>query len=92
MAKIIHFLGGENPPQRISFRLLTTSTRLAALFIVPAYSGAILSFILHPVVKLPFNNVKEFVEDGSYQLGYPALMLNLFFLSRVRKLNNSFKL
>lgn len=65
-----NFLGGSETPKKTSFKIVSAATRLAALFLVPAYTGAILSFIMTPKIELPFMNVKEFVEDGAYKLGY----------------------
>lgn len=89
--KIINFgfflTGGDDDPQNFSLRLVTIAMRIVALFIVPAYTGALLSFILTPSIKLPFENVQEFVEDGTYKAGYVHSMgFELQFL-----VNNFFK-
>lgn len=63
---------GSDDPEAKSIRLIIILTRLTALFIVPAYSAFLLSFILHPNVKLPFKDIKGFVQDGSYQFGFDA--------------------
>lgn len=46
------------------------TTRLAALFIVPAYSAFILTFILYPDARLPFTDIKGLVQDGSYKIAF----------------------
>ena len=48
------------------------ANRIVALFLVPAYSGAIMSFIVYPNIKLPFRDVRGLVEDGSYKMAYDA--------------------
>lgn len=83
LIKIFFFSGSYDPPQKFPFLTLTISVRLAALFIVPAYTGTILSIILNPIAKVPFNDLKEFVEDGSFQLGYPYQSLSLDSYSQV---------
>ena len=57
-------------PTTFSIRIAIATIRLIALFVVPAYSAAILTSILLDNVKLPFSDIRGFVEDGSYQLGF----------------------
>lgn len=68
----MHFLllGGDKLPSHLSSHIIAISARIVSLFLVPAYSGAILSFILLPIIKLPFFDIKGLVEDGSYQIVY----------------------
>lgn len=61
--------GGETIKERY-IRMTVITTRFVALFIVPAYSAFILSFILYPNVKLPFEDMKGLVKDKTYKLGF----------------------
>lgn len=66
------------------------ASRITALIITPLYTGAILSFLLTQTIKLPFNNVQEFVQDGSYKLGFTKItQLDEFFQVSTRFLINS---
>lgn len=72
----LFLLDGGNIPEKISFRIASISARIVSLTLLPIYTGAILSLILFPLVKIPFTNPKEFVEDGSYKIGSNELLLN----------------
>lgn len=43
---------------------------MTALFLVPAYSAVLLTFMIVPIVKLPFTDMQSFVQDGTYKLGF----------------------
>lgn len=85
------FSGGHDPPGEVTFRIMTMASRLSALFIVSAYTGAILSFILVPKFEYPFGNVKEFVEDGSYLLGYTIEASLIDTYSQVKKFTKKYE-
>lgn len=40
------------------------------MFIVPAYSGFLLTYILQPNIKIPFTDIKGLIQDGSYKIGF----------------------
>lgn len=63
-------IDGSRQPKENSIRITIITTRLIALFLVPAYSALLLKFILYPNIKLPFTNMQSFVQDGTYKLGF----------------------
>lgn len=60
----------SNPPKSVSIRLVMITVRFVALFIIPAYSGFLLTYILFQNIEFPFNDIKGLVEDGSYKIGF----------------------
>lgn len=76
--------GGFDPPEEYPNRIVTLASRLTALFIVPAYTGAILSIILIPTFEYPFKDIQEFVEDGSFQILYDEKTTPLKSYSQVK--------
>ena len=57
-------------PASLNLRVAILMSRVVAMFIVPAYGAGILFYILIPTIRLPFTNMKEFVEDGSYKIAF----------------------
>lgn len=51
-----------------SFRLLSISFRLAALFVLPSYGSVITSFLTVKILDIPFENLDEFANNGKYVL------------------------
>lgn len=43
--------------------------RFLALFIVSAYSGVLISFLAVRQPRIPFQNLQEFIKDGTYLMG-----------------------
>lgn len=50
-------------------QLVLITNRIVPLFLVPAYSAAILSFLLVRKVKLPYDDVNDLAEDETIELG-----------------------
>lgn len=67
----IFFADGSESQESTYMRITIIATRIVALFIVPAYSAFLLSFILYPKVRLPFIDITTFIQDGSYKLAFP---------------------
>lgn len=59
---------GEKTPECALVKIVIMATRIVALFIVPAYTGAILSFLVSPSIKMPFSDVEEFAKDGTFKI------------------------
>lgn len=64
------FVDGAGDPEIKSIRITIITTRFLALFIVPAYSAFLLTYLLQPNIQLPFKDMKGLVKDGSYKIGF----------------------
>lgn len=74
------FSGNDDITPTTPYQIAITVVRTAALFLNPAYTGAIVSIILIPNINLPFQDVKGIVEDGSYKIGYlKSINYTIFF-------------
>lgn len=54
-------------PTRTSLRIAYFSMFISALVISAAYSAALISFLTVSTDNMPFNNLDEFIEDGTYK-------------------------
>lgn len=62
---------GARDFKKIQFRIACYTIRILAMFVVPAYSAIIISFLAISVLKIPFRNLEEFKMDGRYKLLVP---------------------
>ena len=67
----MQFAECDGIPQNISSRIITLTGRFVGLFIMPAYCGALLSFIVTPEFTYPFRDVFGlFATKGEYKISF----------------------
>jgi hypothetical protein len=56
---------------------------LSAVIVLASYSATLISFLAVRTVKLPFNDIEEFLEVGTHKLGAleHSTMINFFKVS-----------
>ena len=53
----------------LSGRIILMTSYLTAFILISSYCGSLLSYLMVPSFKPPFNNFEEFLNDVSYALG-----------------------
>lgn len=74
-------------PNAISSRMAAIITRAGPAILIPLYSAVVISFVTVKIIRLPFTDLQELVEDGSFKFGYENNTLIAKIL-KVRTKNN----
>jgi hypothetical protein len=72
-------------PRLNSCRVVYLTTYLTAVVMLASYSATLISFLTVRTAKLPFNDIEEFLKDGTHKLGTleQSTVLNFFRVSTV---------
>ena len=78
-------------PRMDSCRVVYLTTYLLAVVLLASYSATLISFLTVLIVKVPFNNLEEFLIVGTHKLGTLEndTVLTLFEVSKNNS-NNQF--
>jgi len=77
-------------PQLSACRVLYLTAYLTAVILLAAYSATLISFLTVRTVKLPFNDLEEFLTAGTHKLGAleHSTVLSQFMVSTLTALNS----
>jgi ionotropic kainate glutamate receptor 2 len=72
-------------PRLHSYRVVYMTTYLTSVVMLASYSATLTSFLTVRTVKLPFDNLEEFLKAGTHKLGTleHSTVLNFFRVSSV---------
>lgn len=83
---VLCYQGINEKPENISSQLAKMAALTASVFLLPAYSAFLISFLTVDKEVFPFTDFESFVKDGTYKLTslkYPFVYLyfkvNIFF-------------
>lgn len=63
---------GNRDPEKNYLRIVSFALRMMAIIIVSAYNADIISYLAIREAQIPFRNLEEFNNDGSYLIALPS--------------------
>ncbi|KAL0276546.1 UNVERIFIED_CONTAM: hypothetical protein PYX00_004103 [Menopon gallinae] len=82
-------INGEMYDKLMSLRMLVIISHMVPLFLLPSYSGALISFLGNPPPRLPFTDLKEFEDNGKYKLTAISASFDETFLTSGEKFSGA---